>query len=563
MANQQAKTVLMATLGEYPFVVSATVNLLLHQGITLDTIQIIYPDEPDERWIGIGYELLKKYFMHHHPSITVEPVPLPFSDANSYEHSLTFLRLLQDYLEKHEQADNTVYLSLAGGRKHTSALMGLLPQFYTCVKKLYHLYDKEETNAGKQYSTQQLEKMNTDVQYRRLHVPTPQQIQRKRFTLIELPFVHITEGVALRKWFRHADEADTPPPIPISPDVETFFDDLFNPIKDTSRLELWLTQTAYNQYCELSKYDATRIRDINAYLDMMVKLAWLKSNIHDFQQDTQEQHVQEGTKEKLIHYVCRRSRNPRIERPFYYTQPFPIGMYNDKKEKAVPIRKLIITRFSHHIDAVNYDVPLRDWVQQPDIEPRYQVNDLPKRPVVLIAPLGESPMVVTQTYRLLLQEQQNVPIEAIWIIYPGDHPPASNGANMLCNVCKKRSIPLHEERLPIADVNSTETARTFAIGLMSVIKDARQRYPNASIALSISGGRKGMSAMALYAAQHQGITHVYHTTICDVDREREIDSQYQDVVSKHVTTQAEVLFLANMPMSDFDLFRVPVISLMK
>jgi hypothetical protein len=56
---------------------------------------------------------------------------------------------------------------------------------------------------------------------------------------------------------------------------------------------------------------------------------------------------------------------------------------------------------------------------------------------------------------------------------------------------------------------------------------------------------------------------VYHTTILDIDREREVERQYQNVVSKHVTAQAQVLFLENMPMRDFDLFRVPVISLMK
>jgi hypothetical protein len=213
-----------------------------------------------------------------------------------------------------------------------------------------------------------------------------------------------------------------------------------------------------------------------------------------------------------------------------------------------------------HITGKRYDIELVDWMKQPDIEPRYQISDLPKRPVVLIAPLGESPMVVTQTYRLL-QEQKHADIKAIWIIYPGEHPPAQNGARMLCDVCQKRSIPLHEERLSIADVTSTETAQLFARGLMAVIEEARRAYPDASIALSISGGRKGMSAIALYVAQHEGITHVYHTTIRDVDREREIENQYNDVISKPVIAQAELLFLNNIPISVFDLIQVPVISL--
>jgi hypothetical protein len=33
------------------------------------------------------------------------------------------------------------------------------------------------------------------------------------------------------------------------PAEESFFDDLFNPVKDAGRLQLWLTKTAYDQYC--------------------------------------------------------------------------------------------------------------------------------------------------------------------------------------------------------------------------------------------------------------------------------------------------------------------------
>ena len=46
-----------------------------------------------------------------------------------------------------------------------------------------------------------------------------------------------------------------------------------------------------------------------------------------------------------------------------------------------------------------------------------------------------------------------------------------------------------------------------------------------AIDLALSGGRKGMSAMAMFAAQKAGLRYVYHTLIIDESLERKVQHQ--------------------------------------
>lgn len=555
MTCQPHINVLMATLGEHPAVVSATANLLRHQGIRLDTVQIIYPDEPDDRWVGIGSGMLVNYFAQY-SELRTELIPLPFADASSAESIRQFLQTVGSYLDQHEQAGNTVYLSLAGGRKHTSALLAILTQFFSCIRHVYHLHDTEEHNERKRFAVQQLDSMPLDERMRRLDVPTSHELERQRFTLIDLPFTTLTNGIALWQWLDHAERDEIPPPIAIAPEDEAFFDHLFRPAKDTTRLDIWLTQTAYEQYCTLAVTGSEQqLQVIDTYLKDMIRAEWLRIPVHIHNQETDPnpEHVQEGSNTPLNHFTCKKKRT--AERVFYYTQPNAIIGYPGQT-----VERLVITRFPHHITGKKYDIELADWVQRPDIVPRYRLNDLPKRPMVLIAPLGESPMVVTQTYRLL-EVCERAEMKAIWIVYPGSHAPACNGARMLEAVCQQRKVPFSHCALDIADVNSTETANTFAVGMMQAISQCQQRHPDASIALSISGGRKGMSVLTLYAAQRAGIRHVFHTIIRDPERERAIQASYENILHRSAAVQAELMFLDSMVLSDFDLISVPVISL--
>jgi hypothetical protein len=545
------QSILLATLGESPVVVSGMVNVLCEQeGISLDTVQIIYPDEPNERWIGVGYELLERHFKNQ--GLHVEAVPLSFADAHTEDHSLEFLQVLNGLLLTHESLGNDVYLSLAGGRKHISALMAMLTQFYPNIKALYHLHDTQEHNPRKQYSIEFLEK-HPD----RLNQPA------SRFRVIHLPCEHITNGVALRQWLSGREQDGVPAPISISPEAESFYGVLFqkNISEDPTKLEVWLTQTAYDQYCQLLDSSSSRLQVIDTYLKDMMKSHWhlIPKRIHDHAIDPDPTHIQDESKTPLHHFTCKKART--AERVFYYTQPNAITAY-----PKASVKRVIITRFPVHVTDKKYDIELRDWVRQPDITPVKRAMDLPSRPIVLIAPLGESPMVVTQAYTLLQSPQhvtRQVKVQAIHIVYPDEFEPARNGAAMLHAVCEKHTITLHQHPLPIPDLDSDESIRHFISGLTQAITDVRQQYPDADCALLISGGRKGMSAVAFYVAQVTGITRVYHTTISDPDLDEKIRdiTAYDTIKSKSTTEQAELLFLNPWDHQDFTLITVPIISL--
>ena len=121
-----AKNVLIATLGESPIVVSSMVKALqAKKDLTIDHLHIIHPK--GEKLIDLGYDMLKEYF---NGKCTVTQSVLPFLDVNSYETSIAFLRVLSDSIQTYEYTGDSVYLSIAGGRKNMSALMAVTCQFF-------------------------------------------------------------------------------------------------------------------------------------------------------------------------------------------------------------------------------------------------------------------------------------------------------------------------------------------------------------------------------------------------------------------------------------------------
>jgi hypothetical protein len=544
--------VLIATLGEFPVVVSATLDVLRdHTGMAMDRVQVLYPSEPNDRWIEIGYELLAECLQDQ---LVVEPVPLPFDDARTEEHSLAFLRLLNGYLQAHETAGNTVYLCLAGGRKHISALLAVLPQFYPCVQGLYHLHDTEADNPRRQLTIDQLGRLSMHERCRRLHPPMA------RFRLVSLPCQPLTQARSLQQWLSQKEEHNTPPPIPITSEAASFYSELFHSpaLQGSQSLTLWLTHTAYEQYCALFRQGSSRIPSIDAYLRHMTKADWLcmPEHVHDHETDANPAHVQEGSQTPLNHFTCKRRRT--AERVFYYTQPHAITAPH------AAVEQVVVTRFPVHVTKSEYDIALTEWVKKADVVPRYRAADLPARRVTLIAPLGDTPMVVTQAYTLLRSPQHLSPpvdVAALHVVYPGHYPPADNGVRLLQSVCANRGIVLQPHALPIEDIDSDEAMATFIAGLKQAIVTARQQDVGTHLALLLSGGRKSMSALTFYVAQTEGIMRLYHTTILDPIREREIEewTRYDALRSLSTAQQAELLFLERWHLTDFTLIPVPVI----
>jgi len=414
--------VLIATLGESPVVVSTMWNKLRHGGHAPDltTIQIIYPPGDVDvfvRFIEDGYMMLQEHLTEK--GCTVQPVTLPFADATTYEHSMQFLRCLATLLDQHEADGNRVFLSLAGGRKHLSALMGILTPFYPCIEGLYHLHDTEE-HRRRPRSIEELRRRPKEEQARRLFP------RRERFEVIELWKPGQAAQADLRRWLQQSlPEGIKPEPIRMMPEADRFYGDIFLP---------------------------------------------------------------------------------------------------GRSQPASP----------------------------PMDAPEQQA-------IVLLATVGDSPMVVPQTIALLQAQGQTV--QAVVLIYPELYVLARNGVTMIQQVCARRDIPVLATPVAIDDLDSTTTARRFVEALQQATDRARQDYADATPALLLAGGRKGMSVLSLLVAHAQQMQYVYHTTIKDPRREQQIEQDYERIITATVAEQESILFLVPYDLDDFALIPIPLLPI--
>src|SRR2546421_8093695 len=115
------KHILIATLGDSPVVVTTMFNLLTKQKqLTIDDVIVLHSS--GEKRMG-GYTMIDDVLKGH---CTVDSQELPFEDAYTEENCFAFLQELFVLLKKHQGLGDSVYLSLAGGRKNMSALMALV-----------------------------------------------------------------------------------------------------------------------------------------------------------------------------------------------------------------------------------------------------------------------------------------------------------------------------------------------------------------------------------------------------------------------------------------------------
>ena len=110
---------------------------------------------------------------------------------------------------------------------------------------------------------------------------------------------------------------------------------------------------------------------------------------------------------------------------------------------------------------------------------------------------------------------------------------------------------------------SSDDCNLYLERLTSVITETREDNPDKNIHLSLSGGRKGMAALTLFAAQQANIDTVYHTLITDVDLEEKIEKETTLIELQKLTRfqQVQRLFLDDYDQSKFELVRVPVIPI--
>ncbi len=129
---------------------------------------------------------------------------------------------------------------------------------------------------------------------------------------------------------------------------------------------------------------------------------------------------------------------------------------------------------------------------------------------VLVATLGESPVVVTAMYEALQKHPSGPRLkpEKVYLLYPGEETGRFIGIGaeliqeQLKNQCDVIPCPL-----PFEDARSYEDSILFLRTLHHVLEECRHE----EVYVSLAGGRKSMSALAGIIAQfHRCIRGVYH-----------------------------------------------------
>lgn len=518
------KHILIATLGKHPAVVTGMVKALREfKKIDIDTLHVVHTEDTDKDIAEVGYPLIAEFL---EDQCLVQPLPLPFSDSNTRKTSLTFLQHLAGLLSGYtDPACHHVHLSLAGGRKNMSALMALVTQFFPTVRGLYHLLDRRERQGYGFPSIEQIVLMPHEQQLRTLNPP----IDHLKLVSIPYPgaFAHHSD---LWQFLKTANDEDEQSPIPLPPEAELFFKMVAGNHVQDPQLEVRVTEDLIEDYRALGPQLQSKLIGYTRRMRYPQHLDAKASGPRGWETNC-EVYPEHKAHAKL--------------RIFYYWDR--------------PRDTIILCRAMLHQE---YDRKGTVWYQEQ--ADTYPISAL-ERDCVLLVPLGKTPMVATQTYTLLQEsEEDGMPtIPAVAVLYPEDSTTIGKGVRMLRKQFRRRSTEFLEIPIPgLRDVDSEAACETYLEALLAAIEKLRDQYPDRELVLSLSGGRKEMSALSLFAAQRTGIKRLYHTLIHDPDLEEQIEDETTIKVLDGLSTdddRAQRLFLDAYDREQFELFTVPVI----
>jgi CRISPR-associated Csx14 family protein len=557
------ENVLIASLGESSVVVTAMFDLLTteekRQGIGEIKKVVVLQPRDNGNDISLGYDLVAEALQG---KCELLPELLPFEDANGEDESFDFLKHLCRLLDRHQKNGDTVYLSLAGGRKNMSALMALLVPLFPCVKKLYHVLDMDE----KQFkSTEAIISLSDADRKAYMHPPLD------RLKLIDIPYGE-RQQISLR--FRSLLFDLTPRQLddlweqnPALAERAQFYSSVLGQGETASAaqpditgkiLKVFVTEHVREIYEEMQHGDATRASKFADFFRQMRyadTLADKKLHLHGSIKGTSP----EG-KPMLFHYFKRRRT---AERPFYYTWPEGIHRY-----PHTDVRKVIICDLAVEQGDGSYDPPAEVSLEVAKKSTKtYPVEKLLSSGIdsVLLVPLGTSPMIATQLYVLLKGQGYN--IHKVVLLYPGRSNIVKASARLVREVLEDEGVSYQDIAIKgLEDIASREDCVTYGKALEDTIIAIRKEYSNCEIALALSGGRKGMAALAMFAAQRQGIPYLYHTLINNEELEKRVEAKkigatIEALNGEDRNVRRERLFLRAYggPEAGFVLFRVPVI----
>lgn len=542
--------VLVATLGDSPIVVTSMYNklnelLAKQEKQQIDRVVIIHPRGGNRE---TGYLVIDEVLQD---KCKVESCELHYADISTEEECFHFLRTLFDVFKKHQH--DMISLSLAGGRKNMSVLMALVAPFYPqSLQGLYHILDEsEDTDQRNIKSIQELERLseqNKDLLSQAMQPPL------EDLTLVPIPLenaLRVSETYLQKLFTMTAEQLQERwEKDPTEVEKLQFFLQFVNPGVFEPLLPVFLTERAKKEFEKLGSGSA------EAFLTCFKKMRY-------------PQHLAAS-----LHPIARKSSSlfykggSTAERPFFHTEPGDILNYPHSK-----VEKVIVERLAKHRNGKVYEPTIEALEKTPysndeDLYPWESI--LPEKkttPSILIVPMGTTPMVATQLHTLLRTREKR-DIQEVILLYL-ENKKVEDATEIAKKAFDTENIPC--TIIPISgltDITSEDNCRTYQRTLEQTIIGAQQKiqqqHPDWHIDLALSGGRKGMAALALFAAQRTQLSEVYHTLITDEALLQRIETEtYMYGSSFKAARQKERntrLFLGAYQEHEasFKLFKVPM-----
>jgi CRISPR-associated Csx14 family protein len=539
-------TVLIASLGDSPVVVTSMFDLLQKENKGIDRLEVFYPEES---LALIGYEDL--IYKSLQQKCEVDSVSLKSEDISGQDAVYEFLHELYQKLDEHQKNEDAVYLSLAGGRKSMAALMALLAPLFTCVKKLYHILDKDEGKKGHFLTTRQLCDESAANQQRLLFPP------HERVHLLSIPYgekqhlsgevrslLHttITDEQLEELWERDAGQAEA---------VKTYKDGI-----PGEMMSVELTKEVAEQYRKMLRSGGIHGKRFG--------ICFYQMRFEDYR--IRNAHLDPYRyKGRTFHYYKRPHTD---ERPVFHIETTE-GKVKKVVVSALPIevqgRTPAYPRLEDLVKKLKFPLET-EKLEDEDIPEEEGAGEAKEH--ILLIPLATSPMVATQLYQLYIDRGYEV--HSVILVHTQHKDvrasveiarDAFKGANVTCE-----AVPLEGWD----DIDTPEACAAYQTLLEQTIRETQQQNPSCQIELTISGGRKGMAALATFAAQRQCIRHVVHTVIHERLNDKVIEETTVEELKRLVRTnnkkkRDDRLFLrAYKDDKDaFVLFKIPVIPARK
>jgi CRISPR-associated Csx14 family protein len=555
--------VLIASLGESPVIITAMYDRLTKlEQMSIDKVVVLYPQGGT---VTLGYDLVQEALAGE--ACELEPEKLPIEDANSEKDCFVFLQKLYQLLSKQQDEGNTVYLSLAGGRKSMSALMAWVVPLFPCVKKLYHVIDPDERRSIHRFlSPVTIKERFTDPAARKRIMRLSRE-QLKGLELVDIPYSQEQQiSPELRSLLLSATDEDLVNLEDSHPELAEAIVFTQNVTQGDKILDVMVTDHVAKELREMCKHDIEHARAFEMCFKHMRSATKLRSRVHAIETEESDQSLQ--TKSRTYHFFEFKGRPERV---LFYTEPKDIKNGTNEQVNKVVVCGLEIER-ERAYRSIKEIISSPGFSADPtSIDALTLIKYRTRTEGILIVPLGTSPMIATQLYRLLTHKGQR--IRAVILIYPERSDTVNKGAQLVKKVLRDEVEGVACTLVPVRgleDINSRDKCEQYQKELEDEIDKARGKNPGCTIELALSGGRKGMAALAIFVAQLKKLPYVYHTLIKDeklsekILDETEAEALAPTVIDKK--TRNDRLFLRAYAKNEaeldanFTVFRVPILS---